>query len=60
MKNGKQLLELLKIVANEKANEATVLRYKYPEPENQKFYFGRYLAFSEFYTVLCNMEKHIK
>jgi uncharacterized radical SAM superfamily Fe-S cluster-containing enzyme len=38
MKTTKELLELLKRTANEKANEATVLRYKYPEPENQKFY----------------------
>jgi hypothetical protein len=42
-----------------KANEATVLRYKYPEPENQKFYQGRYMAFSEMYSLLCNLEKHI-
>jgi hypothetical protein len=59
MKTAKELLELLKRAANEKANEATVLRYKYPEPENQKFYQGRYMAFSEMYSLLCNLEKHI-
>jgi len=59
MKTAKELLELLKRTANEKANEATVLRYKYPELENQKFYQGRYMAFNGMYSLLCNLEKHI-
>ena len=60
MKTAKQLIDLLKISAEDKANEAFIMQDKYPEPENKKYYFGRYTAFDEFYKLLCNFEKQIR
>lgn len=59
MRTTKELLELLKQTANEKANEATKMKAKETTKEMQNFWQGQYMAFNEMYSLLCNLENHI-
>ena len=60
MKTSKELLDLLLFTANEKANGATKLMYQQTKKDKIAFWHGEYMAFNEMYSLLYNLEKHIK
>ena len=60
MKQTKQIINLIETMLIEKSAEATILKHKYPEPENKKYYMGKICAFDEIYKFIENLKKHIK